>query len=171
MYYYVYRIDILDGSGRFYIGQRTSRKEPWEDIQYKGSGVRLRNIYRRHGGYKYVRDGEFYLKTILQECKDQNELNEAECGWIGDQYIWNPRCLNLKAGGDHAKLSKESKRKISEANRGKHYTEEARLKMSEAKKGKHYLKLKWLTPEGNVIEMCKSRAHKFHPDWIEIKNY
>ena len=50
MYYYTYRIDILDGSGRYYLGQRRSRKKPEDDWRYKGSGRSLKSLYRRHGG-------------------------------------------------------------------------------------------------------------------------
>ena len=98
MYYYTYRIDILDGSGRYYLGQRRSRKKPEEDWRYKGSGRSLKNLYRRHGGYQRVRDGEFYKKTILGVYSSQEELNKAEKELIGDLFRNDYKCLNRISG-------------------------------------------------------------------------
>ena len=67
------------------------------------------------------------------------------------------------------KVSDETKNKISESNKGRHRSEETKNKMSDFWKGKPKPKLKWLTPNGDIKEMCKSIVVRFHKDWIEIK--
>lgn len=49
-------------------------------------------------------------------------------------------------------LSNEHKSKISESMLGKN-------------KGKPRKKYKWLTQEGEIIEMCKTNVKRYHPDW------
>lgn len=79
--------------------------------------------------------------------------------------------------------SEETKIKISESKKGrqsgfkgKHLSEESRRKISEANKGKTYknkgkskTKLKWLTPTGDIKEMCKSNRDQWHPDWTLVE--
>lgn len=63
---------------------------------------------------------------------------------------------------------------------GKHHTDETKQKMSDVKKnmysgeknpfyGKHHKKIKFLTPDGRIVEMVRWMAHMHHPDWIEIE--
>lgn len=80
------------------------------------------------------------------------------------------------------KLSEETKQKMSEAHKGeknpnfgkhrygsenpmydKHHTEETREKMSKPKK-----KLKWKTPDGEIVEMSIAHVKQHHPDWLLI---
>ena len=100
---------------------------------------------RKHGW------GEFDFAT-LEQCSNQDELNEAERYWINHYDCLAPHGYNIQAGGtlgpDAAvarerrrrsaigrKLSDETKRKISEANAGRVVNEEVRAKLSAAKIG------------------------------------
>lgn len=80
-------------------------------------------------------------------------------------------------------LAEETKKKISESNKG-HVawnkgipaSEEAKKKMSETRKGKPSLnkgkkvkKLNWKTPQGDIIQMDRANAHKWHPDWVLVE--
>ena len=80
-------------------------------------------------------------------------------------------------------LSEESRKKLSEANKGKHHSDEAktkisefqkgrpkstehRKKISESLKGKPQKKFYWQTNEGEIKEMDKANAMRYHKDWI-----
>lgn len=59
---------------------------------------------------------------------------------------------------------------------GKKHSEESLKKMSESHKGhpcKHKgecrPKFKWLTTEGNIVEMAIANVKRHHPDWIKIE--
>ena len=86
-------------------------------------------------------------------------------------------------------LSEEHKQKLSESHKGKHLSEEHKKHQSESLKGhrswslgkhwnhseetkEHYRgpkeKCKWLTPSGEIKEMSKNHAKRYHPDWILI---
>lgn len=146
MFYYIYKITILDGSGRYYIGQRKSKIDPELDVNYKGSGRRIKALYRRHGGYKVVREGEYYHKEILETIPDGKDaahrLNEAEFRWIGDLYSTDPKCLNLKAGGNQPGYSSKARKKMSDVAK-QHYKDhpDIRVKLSEKQKAR------WNDPE------------------------
>lgn len=57
----------------------------------------------------------------------------------------------------------------------KKHTEEYKQKMSKLHSGsgnpvygKQLKKYKWLTPSGEIVEMCKSPVTRCHPDWVRI---
>ena len=72
------------------------------------------------------------------------------------------------------------RQRLSEGQKGeknhnykKHFTEDIRRKMSESHKGKHNgpkTRYKYLTPDGEIIEMSVNMASRWHPDWILIQN-
>ena len=70
---------------------------------------------------------------------------------------------------NHKKICPEStRRKISEANKGKHNcSEEMRKKLSESAKNR--LKPKYLTPSGEIREMNPACVSHWHKDWIRIE--
>lgn len=70
-------------------------------------------------------------------------------------------------------LSAETKAKISASKKGKpgtrkgkHHTDEARQKISESKKGKPKKKYRWVTIDGEIVEMAINHSKRYHPDWI-----
>ena len=80
---------------------------------------------------------------IIDTAKDMNELNELEVKYIKKYDCIAPNGYNLTAGGLNYKKTEEHKRKISESgkgeknwNYGKSISKEVRKKISEAHKGK-----------------------------------
>ena len=150
-YYGIYKITNLT-NGKMYIGQHTTNNL---DDGYMGSGKILIRALKKYGLQNFK-------KEWLMFCEDTDELNYMERVYV-DQ-TWVDRCdtYNLKLGGKVCcgfHHTEETKRKLSEANKGhtpwnkgvtgffvgekngmygKHPSEETRRKIGEANKGNKY---------------------------------
>ena len=142
IYGYIYII-VNKINGKTYIGQRKTTKD-YNSDKYMGSGKYLKCAQNKYGI-------ENFEKFLIQYCKDQNELDKQEIFWIAE---YRKRCkaeYNICAGGkggcakgkkhyNYGKcLSEETKRKISEAKKGKKlgpYSKERVEKAAAAHRGK-----------------------------------
>lgn len=132
------------------------------------------NGYNRYTGGK---DG-FYLcedarrsrsesqKGIIKTEEHRKKLSESMKGRIP----WNKDKV----------MSDEFRIKLSESMKGKmageknpmynhKHTEETKRKISEKNKNRPHPKYKWITPSGEIREMCVNTAKQHHPDWIKIE--
>ena len=108
-----------------YIGQTTKET----DVEYLGSGLLIMKAIKKYGKGNFKRQ-------ILSRCSSQEELNEQEAFWIGALNSLQPDGYNLALGGDGpGRCSKETKRKMSEASKGRTRSEESKRKQSESMKG------------------------------------
>jgi group I intron endonuclease len=83
---------------------------------------------------KYGKNG--FEWSILQECFNQDQLNEAEIKWIKLYGTCNEeKGYNILPGGQ-PKLTPEIRHRIALANTGKRHTEESKKKISQANKGR-----------------------------------
>lgn len=94
-YYYTYEIYVDDADssldGCYYFGKRESNK--LHDDVYFGSGTLIRRYVDNHGTSKL-------RKTIIDVCKNRDELNAAEYQLIETKRKeLGDRCLNLHEGG------------------------------------------------------------------------
>lgn len=120
-------------TGKYYIGMHSS-KDP--NDSYLGSGKILARSIAKHGI-------ENHKKEILHFAEDRKSLSILEEQIVNEEMLKDPLCMNLKVGGIGGAMfghvvSEETKRKLSEANKGKPVPEERKRKMSVAKKGKYY---------------------------------
>lgn len=117
-------------NGKWYVGQSTDILSRWNRA-YKG--MRCQNqhkIYRALKKYGY--DG--FDKIILEECEVE-KLNDREVYW-SEYYDSINGGYNLRVGGGGRRgaLSYETKEKL----RARKFTDEWRQKISDAKKGKKF---------------------------------
>lgn len=132
-YYYVYKITNLV-NGKIYIGKHSTNNL---NDNYMGSGVVLHQAYQKYGL-------ECFNKEVIQFYTNNVELNQGEIYWIAQFNSTDPNIgYNRTFGGDGGSPTEETRRKLSEVqkgrvpwNKGKHHTEETKQKMSAAKKGK-----------------------------------
>ena len=133
-YFYTYRVDCtaFGWEGYYYLGQHTT-----SDLEdgYKGSGTKLKEYYKQHP--------EDYTFTILEFYSNKTELNIAEQKLISDLWKSDKFCLNNTSGGtgtwkhiNSKPMSDETKKKISESNKGKIFSEEHKRKLVEAWKNR-----------------------------------
>lgn len=123
-------------NGKQYVGQTTdfeNREETWRySNDYAGS---LINRAREKYGY------DNWSVKVLVECDTQDELNKWESYFIKELNTFKPNGYNLTYGGDGCsgfKHSEETKKKISDAHKGKNTGQRpdwVRRKISEGHKG------------------------------------
>jgi len=155
---YVYRHIRLDKNEVFYIGKGTNTDGKYRRSKTKSSRTsRWKNIVNKHG----------YDIEIIIDGLSEIEANETEKYYIlhyGRIDLGTGTLVNLTSGGDgNNGTSEETKRKQSDAKRGKITSEETKRKQSEASKGKkkseeHREKLRNMKHTKETIEkMCKSK--------------
>lgn len=128
---------LTSPSGKSYIGQTTRSIETRfrQHRRQKGECVAIYRAIQKHGWENMEKD--------WYECPDE-DLNFDEELLVREMGTLAPNGYNLReGGGNHGKLSDETKRKMSEARQGekhhmygKTHTDDSKRKMSEIKLGK-----------------------------------
>lgn len=163
MYGYIYKITNTV-NGKFYIGQHKSNT--FEDA-YCGSGIKLRCAMKHYGK-------NAFSKTVLESCRDAQQLDEREQFWIASLDATNPDIgYNIALGGRGSYFTEKTKKKISKSLTGKHLSAEHRLSISRGNKG-HIVtedtrqKIS-KTLQGHSVSVDArlkiSAAHKGRPGW------
>ena len=137
----IYRITNLI-NGKTYIGQHRYKETPYDD--YMGSGILLHQAYEKYGIDNFIKD------IIVANIEDKETINKLEIKYIAYERVSNGNgCYNLSDGGEGGNggalkgthLSKEHKRKLSEAlkgkNKGKHPSEETKKKIAKTLMGRY----------------------------------
>ena len=139
--YYIYRISNKV-NGKTYIGQHKYKRL---NDSYMGSGKRLWEAYRKYG------PENFEKKILVFNISKREHADLLEKTFIAAERkkVGRENCYNRADGGDGGSRgfkgkhhSEESKKKLSEANKGnipgnkgKHHSEEAKRKIAESNRG------------------------------------
>lgn len=129
MYGYVYKITNLV-NGRVYVGQHKYDKYPNIDKNYFSSGLYIRRALKKYGRNNFKIE-------ILEWCENKEKLNEREL------YLTFKEKGFIKQGGYVFRAGHEGIMEVSEEtkirmkNSKSHISEETRKRMSDAQKGKH----------------------------------
>jgi group I intron endonuclease len=151
-------------NGKIYVG-----KKEHDTPSYLGSGYILKKAIEKHGK-------ENFKKEILQECYSSEELEIAERYWIKELDATNPeKGYNIAEGGNGGNTyvgkseeeMHEIKKKISEAGKGRVFSEEHRKKLAESarkRKGNKPCKFKGMRYEdymdADSVENIKNKLRK-----------
>ena len=123
MFHYVYRI-TRPSTGEWYIGIRSCDCHPTEDVGYMGSGTLVTKKVEAHP--------TAFSKRILAIVETRTEAARLEGLLVGPEQVEEPECLNLRTGGENDwTTSEETKRLLSEAQKGKKHSEETKRRISE----------------------------------------
>lgn len=130
--YCIYKITNLV-NGKTYIGQHKYKEL---NDYYMGSGKHLVRAQKKYGIENFKK--EILIFNVAK--KEHADLLEKTFIDSEREKVGKENCYNITDGGEGfiGFHSKETKRKISEANKGKHWklSEETKRKMSESGKGK-----------------------------------
>ena len=127
----IYKITNLI-NGKVYIGQSVNIEYRWQqEKHFQGVNDHLKSAFLKYGL-------ENFCFEILEECQ-QEELNKKECFYIKNYNSFDRNFgYNETTGGSKGhiqrgrKQSQEVRKKISEAKKGKCFTEEHKKALSEA---------------------------------------
>ncbi len=139
MYHYTYKITNLINN-KIYYGVRSCKCLPEKDIKYLGSGIAIKNAYKKYGI-------ENFNKKVDEVFESRDEANLYEAEIVDEEWIERKDTYNLKIGGLNGcgyKHTEEVKIKIGQASLGNSYalgynhTEDAKMKIRQASLGKSY---------------------------------
>ena len=123
---------ITSPSGKIYIGQSNNIYIRWNYFYKKlhcSGQTKLYNSFIKYGVEKHRSD-------ILNKC-EEFELNKLERHYVNLFKTFNSKHgMNLKEGGEHSRLSDETKNKIRIKSIGRAHTQETKDKISKIHKGK-----------------------------------
>lgn len=130
-------------NGKKYVGQATNleeRQRKWNSLSQHYAGKAIYNARKKYGI-------EAFDFEILKECEDE-ELNYWEKYYIEKLNTKVPNGYNMTDGGEGrsgSSVSEETRKKLSEAQKGeknnmygKNHTEETKKKISETLKGRKF---------------------------------
>lgn len=120
-------------NGKSYIGQTIRSLGKRKSAHISAALTVGEDSYFYNALRKYGPDN--FKWSIVNECNTLKELNRLETYYI-KEYDTFYNGYNLNYGGDNRQISEETKRKISEANRGRRHSEETKRKLSELNIGK-----------------------------------
>ena len=126
---YIYLITDTT-NGMKYTGKHHYHIEGQLDPNYHGSGVIIKNIYKKRP--------ETLKEEYIKTCYSEEELCSDEQYYIKLFKTLYPNGYNLTEGGEGEIPCEEIRKKISKAHKGKHLSDETKKKMSESRKGKHF---------------------------------
>jgi group I intron endonuclease len=137
--HFLYKIiNISHRKNKFYIGIHSTTKtgdyvgrQFFED-GYFGSGLALRRAIAKHGKDK------FCLFIIEEHCS-REDLEDRERELVTIEFCKRNDTYNKARGGGRngpVEHSEETRKKMSEAKKGRNHSEETRKKMSEMRKGR-----------------------------------
>lgn len=121
-------------NGKVYIGQSINIKERWKDHirtlnKQNSHSTLLQRAWNKH-------KPESFSFEILELCME-DDLDDVEIKYI-ELYDSINNGYNIESGGNKNKrMSEETKKKIGNANRGRHHSDETKRKMSESRTGKN----------------------------------
>lgn len=144
-------------NGKVYIGQTIRPVEKrFEEHKKKTSGcVAIYNAIQYHGWDNFEKD--------WYECPDE-DLNFDEELLVREMGTLGPGGYNLReGGGNHGKMSEESKQKMSKVRIGIPKSEETRQKMREAQQGEHHPMFGKNHSEETRGKMSEAQRGEHHP--------
>lgn len=120
--YYVYLHKRLTDNSIFYVG--------------KGCGSRAWNYHGRNNYWTNIKNKYGIIVEILFDNLSEEESLQAEIDVIKELKYFNYTLANFSSGGDSPIFSEQTRKRMSEASKGRKKSKEHNLAVSKAKTGK-----------------------------------
>jgi group I intron endonuclease len=122
---------------KVYIGQSWDILSRWKSYREGATNSHLKDSFKKYGFNNFY----FGIVLLFLPSVNQAQLDKAEDDYIVAGNFTDPKFgYNMRFGGSRGKHNKESKRKISEAGKGRVHSEEQKNKIRETSKGRIYSK-------------------------------
>lgn len=125
--------------GKCYIGKSINIPKRWKEHR---ALLRNGNHYNKHLQNAWDCHGEASFRFKVLEYANPNELADLEIAYISEYDAFGENGYNFTMGGEGGLLgmpkSEETRRKISEANKGRPHTPEEKAQLSKALKGRGF---------------------------------
>ena len=157
VYGYIYKIENVV-NGKVYIGQTI--QNPINRRNSHFAYLKNNKHYNEHLQNAFNKYGESNFKfTVLNYATSKEVLDQLEDDYINYYDCLNPKNgYNLKSGGANGKPTLETRKKMSESNKGRKVSLETRMKLSKSRQGINSP----LFGKKRSIEICNkiSESHK-----------
>ena len=155
---YIYKI-TNQTNGKIYIGQTKNPSHRWSAHKCEAKRDKLQlpiyHAFRKYGI-------ESFSFEIIEICENLEKANEMEVKHITEYDSRNPdNGYNVSPGGLNFEMTEETKKKISDGNKGKIVTEETREKISNTLTGiKHTEERKINISKGHMGQKSWNKGTK-----------
>lgn len=168
IYHYIYQISNKLNNC-IYVGVRSCKGLPQEDIDYMGSGDAIKAAIVKYGI-------ENFEKIILSQYPSRKEAMEAEASIVNAEFVLREDTYNLTLGGFGGsvkghKKSNEHRRKLSIAkkgqtcpHKGKELSAQHKQRISESNKNKVFTEA-----HRQNLSMARNLRTKLRPDSAETR--
>ena len=123
-------------------------------------GRKFTTEHRKHLSENNAMHKQEYRQKVSDSLKGHT-VSEETRKKISDTKKKNPKVYTEEDRKKQSEIMKDTFSKMS--------LEERKLKFGKPKRVGKQPRLKWLTSEGEIKYMDKVNAHRYHKDWIEIK--
>ena len=122
---------------------------------YAGSGSFCYRYYKKYG----KKEGITYIKEILEINPDKKTNHDREIKVIGDLWKTDPLCMNMLPGGVCDRNHGDKPGML-----GKHHSEETKKKISESNKGRKWTEREYenLKNRPKITEESRKKMRKSH---------
>ena len=150
-------------NGKVYIGQSINFNKRFSDHRLK-----IANKKYKHPLYDSMRcyGIENFEFIVLEWINDVSKLNEREQYWMDYYQSYTPEFgYNIAIGAIGVKHSEETRKKLSDINKGKRHSDESKKKMSLSHKGK----IRTEEHRKHLSEAMKGKKKKPHSSETRLK--
>jgi hypothetical protein len=155
--HYLYKITFLlgDHKGCYYLGKHSTNNI---NDNYIGSGLFCSRYFKKYGKI----ENETYIKEILSYHLEKY-ISSAENELIGDKWLNDSFCMNMREGGIGGSLKGELN-----TNYGKKRSEETKQQISESHKGKK-VTLPKNNPLTSKVVLQYNKNGDFIKEWVSLR--
>ena len=148
----IYKI-VNKVNGKYYVGSSNNIKRRWINHRYQLNENHHNNLHLQNAWNKYSKVAFDFV--ILKETE---KLEEIEQEYLDVAKTEKDKCYNVYFEADRLVMEESTKRKLSEAAKGRKHSQETRQKLRELQLGR-------IRSKETIEKFKKCKSGKNHPMW------